>query len=128
MEELEICTPLVVPPLDEPAAYRPLQSVDLGFLSWVPGDLTPPPKPVLLAYFILNASRYQRPWLFTRATFGSGYRQSHMNGAGDVVNAHVVSHFILQIQVERNFIFQISLEFGPINTPGFSTIRWLVEG
>jgi len=57
MEGFECCTPLVVPPLVEPAGHRPLQAVDLSFQSGVPGDLPPPPQPVLPAYLILNAGR-----------------------------------------------------------------------
>jgi hypothetical protein len=66
--------------------------------------------------------------MVTRATFGSGYRQSLQNGAGVVLNARVDSHLIVQIRVERNFIFQISLEFGPISAPGVSAIRCVTEG
>ena len=71
MEGFECRTPLVVPPLIEPAGHRPLQAVDLGFQSGVPGDLPPPPQPVLQAYFVLNAGRYRRPWVVTWATFRS---------------------------------------------------------
>jgi hypothetical protein len=49
IEGFECSTSLVVPPLIEPAGHRPQQSVDLGFQSGVPGDLQPPPQPVLPA-------------------------------------------------------------------------------
>jgi hypothetical protein len=55
IEGFECSTPLVVPPLIEPACHRTLQAVDLGFQSGVSGDLPPPPQPILQAYFILNA-------------------------------------------------------------------------
>jgi hypothetical protein len=95
IEGFESSTPLVVPPLDELVAYRPLQSVYLGFYSGVPGDLPPSPEPVFQAYFILNDSRYRRPWVVTRAKLGSGYRQSLKNGAGDFLNTRVDSHLIV---------------------------------
>jgi len=64
----ECSAPLVVSSLVEPASHRPLQEVDLGFQSEVPGDLPLPPRPVLQAYLILRAGRYRRPWVETRAT------------------------------------------------------------
>jgi hypothetical protein len=48
IEGFEGSTPLVVPPLVEPAGHRPLQSVDLGFQSGVPCDLPLPPERRLL--------------------------------------------------------------------------------
>jgi hypothetical protein len=51
----ECRTPLVVPPLVEPVDHTPLQAVDLGFQSGVPGDLPSSSQPVLQAYFTLNA-------------------------------------------------------------------------
>ena len=38
------------------------------FSERVPGNLPPPPQPVLHAYLFLNANRYRRPWFVTRAT------------------------------------------------------------
>jgi hypothetical protein len=44
-----VCSiPLVVPPL-VPVGYRSLQAVNLGSQSSVPGDLPPPPQPLLQA-------------------------------------------------------------------------------
>jgi hypothetical protein len=65
IEGFEGRTPLVVPPLIDPAGHRRLQAVDLSVQIAVPGDITPPPQPVLQAYFILNADRYQRPRVVT---------------------------------------------------------------
>ena len=128
MEGLECRTPLVVPPLIEPASQRPLQAVDLGFQSGIPGDLPMPPQPVLQAYFVLNASRYRRPWVVTWATFGSRCRQSLQDGAGVILNACVDCHPIVQFRIERNMIFQVILEFGPISAPEIRVIRWLMKG
>ena len=43
----ECRTPLVISPLVEPEGYRPLQAVDLGPKSGVPGDLPLSPQQVL---------------------------------------------------------------------------------
>jgi len=94
--------PLVVFPHVETAGYRPLQSVDLGFQSGVPGDRPLPPQPVLQAYFILNANRYRGPWVVTRLTLESGHCQSLQNYAGDVFNARLDSHLIVQFRIEWN--------------------------
>jgi hypothetical protein len=128
IEGFESSAALVVHPLFELAAYRPVQSVDLGFQSGVPGYLPPPPKPVLQAYSILNDSPNRRPWIVTRATLGIGCRQSLKNGAGEVLNAHVDSHVIVQFRIEGNLIFQIGLEVGTVNAPEVRAIRWVVEG
>ena len=53
--------PLVVPPLVELAGHQPLQAVNLGFQSGVPGNLPLPPQPVLQAYLVLNTGRYSGP-------------------------------------------------------------------
>jgi len=103
-------TLLVIPPLVELAGHRPLQAVDLSFQSGVPGDLPPPLQPVLQAYLILNAGRYRRPWVIARATLGSRCRQSLQNSAGEVLNAHVDCHPVVQFQIKRNLTFQVSLE------------------
>jgi hypothetical protein len=71
IEGFKCCIPLVVPPHFELAGKRRLQAVHLGFQSWVPGDLPPPPQPVLQAYFILNAGRNRSTWIVTWAAFGS---------------------------------------------------------
>ena len=128
MEGFECRTPLVVPPLIEPAGHRPLQAVDLGFHSGVPGDLPLPPQSVLQAYFVLNAGRYRMLWVITWAKFGSRCRQSLQDGAGKILNACVDCHPIVQIRIERNMIFRVSLEFGPIIAPEIREIRWVMKG
>jgi hypothetical protein len=128
IEGFECRTPLVVPPLIEPASHRPLQAVDLGFQSGVPGDLPPPPQPVLQAYFILNADRYRRPRVVTWATLGSRCRQSLQDGAGEVLNACGDCHPIVQFRIERNLIFQVCLEVGPNSAPEIGAIRLLMKG
>jgi hypothetical protein len=120
----ECRTPLVVHPFIEPAGHSPLQAVDLGFQSGVPGDLPPPPQPVLQAYFIFNAGRYRRPWVVTWATFWSRCRQSLQDGAGKVLNACVDCHPIVQFRIERN----LCLEVGPISAHEIGVIRWVMKG
>ena len=97
---------LVVSPLVELASHRPLQAVDLGLQSGLPGDLPLPPQPGFQAYFILNAGWYRRPWVVTRETLGNRCPQSLQNGAGEVLNARVDCHPVVQFRVERNLIFQ----------------------
>jgi len=126
MEGFECRTPLVVPPLIEPAVHRRLHAVELGFQGGVPGDLPPPPQPVLQAYFVLNAGRYRRPWDITWATFGSRCRQRLQDGAGEILNACVDCHPIVQFRIERNMTFEVNLEVGPISAPEISAIRWVM--
>ena len=128
MEGFECRTPLVVPPLIEAVGHRPLQAVDLSFQSGIPGDQPTPPQPVLQAYFVLNASRYRRPWVVTWATFGSRCRQSLQDGSGEILNAYVDCHPIVLFRIERNMIFQVSLEVGPISAPEIRAIRWMMKG
>ena len=128
MEGFECRTPLVVPPLIEQAGHRPLQAADLRFQSGVHGDLPSSPKPNLQAHFVLNAGGYRKPWLVTWAIFGSICRQSLQDGTGEILNAFVDCHPIVQFRVERNFIFQVSLEVGPISSSGIRAIRWVVKG
>ena len=52
MEGFECRTPLVFPPLIEPAGHRTLQAIDLRSQSAFPGDMPPPPESVLQAYNI----------------------------------------------------------------------------
>jgi hypothetical protein len=51
----------VVSPLFESSGHRPLQAVDIGFQSRVPGDMPLPQLPGFQAYLILNTGRYRRP-------------------------------------------------------------------
>ena len=127
MEGFECHNPLVVPPLIEPAGHRPLQAVDLGFQSGVPGDLPTLPQTVLQAYFILNARRYRRPLVVTWATFGSRCCHSLQDGGGAILNACVDCHPIVQFRIERNMIFLVSLEVGPIGASEIRAIRWVVK-
>ena len=48
--------------------------------------------------------------------------------AGEVLNACVDCHSIVQLRIERNFIFQMSLEVGPISAPEIRAIRWVMRG
>ena len=105
-----------------------MQAFDLGFQSGVLGDLPRPSQPVLQAYFIIIAGRYRRPWVVTLATLGSRCRQSLQNGAGEVLNARVEFHPLVQFRIERNLIFQVSLEVGPVSAPEIRTIRWVLKG
>jgi (2Fe-2S) ferredoxin len=57
-----------------------------------------------------------------------GYRQSLKNVVWEVLNEIVDSHLIVQIRVERNLIFQTSLEVGQLNAPEISEFLWVVEG
>ena len=123
IEGFEWSTQLVVPPLIGPAGHRPLQAVVLGFQSDVPCDLSPPPQPVLKAYFVLIAGRYQRPWVITWATFGSRCCQSLQDGAGEILNPCVQCHPIVQFRIERNMAFLVSLRFGKISPPKSKAIR-----
>jgi hypothetical protein len=61
----------------------------------VPGELPPPPQPVLQEYHILNTSRYRVPRVVMRTTVGSGSGQSLHNGAGQVLYGRVGCHPIL---------------------------------
>jgi hypothetical protein len=46
---------------------------------------------------------------------GSRCRKSLQKGAGKVLNARVECHPVVQFRVERNLIFQVSLEIGPVH-------------
>ena len=61
--------------------------------------------------------------MVTWAEFGSRGRQTLQDGAEEVLNAYVNCHSIVQFRIERNFVFQMSLEFGPISAPGNRAIR-----
>jgi hypothetical protein len=87
-----------------------VQADDLGFQSGVTFDLPPAPPPVLQEYLILYFGLYRRPWVVTWATFGSRYYQTLQNGAGEVLNKCVDRHPVVQFRIERNLIFQLSLE------------------
>ena len=79
-------------------------------------------------YFILNTGRDLGARVYNRATLRSGSFQSPKHGAGEVHNTLVDIHPIMQFQVERNFGFQVGLEFGPVSAPDIRSIRWLLEG
>ena len=69
-------------------------------------------------------------WIFEFLNFlsGSWRCQSLQNGAGDVLNACVDSHLVVQFRIERNYFFQLSLEAGPVSAPEVTAIRWGVKG
>jgi len=68
IEGLECSAPLVVSPFVESAGHRPLQAVELGFQSRVHGEIPLLPQPNFHSQLILNAGRYRRQWIVTRAT------------------------------------------------------------
>jgi len=105
---------MVNPPLIEPSDHRPLKAVDLGFQSGVPGDLPTSPQPV----FRLFNPEYRPGSGDVGHQLGdalSGSLQSPKNGAGEVLNTRVDIHTIMQFRVERNFRFQVGLEFGLVS-------------
>jgi hypothetical protein len=55
-------------------------------------------------------------------------RQSLQDSAGEVLNACVDCHPIVQFRVERNLIFQVCLEVGPISAPEIGPIWWVMKG
>ena len=122
----ECRTPLVIHPLVEPAGHQPLLAVDFRFQSRVPGDLPLPLQPVLQVYLILNAIRYWRLWVITWATLGSRCRQRLQNGTREVLNAHVDCQPIVQFQ--KNLIFQVSLEVGPVSVSVIRAIQGVLKG
>ena len=62
------------------------------------------------------------------ATLGSRCRQSLQNSAGEVLNARVDCHPVAQFRIERNLIFQVSLEVGPVSAPEIRAIQWVLKG
>ena len=67
-------------------------------------------------------------WVSNWATLRSGSFQSPKNGAGEVLNTRVDIHTIMQFRVERDFGFQVGLEYGPVSAPDIRSIRWVLEG
>jgi hypothetical protein len=63
----------------------------------------------------------------SRATFGSRYCKGLQNGAGEVLSTRVDCLPVVQFRVERNFIFQVGLEVGPVIVPEIRAIRWLLK-
>jgi hypothetical protein len=74
--------PLVVHSFVKTVGHRPLEAVNLGFQSGVPGDLTPPTQPVFQAYFMLNTGRNWRQYVVTLSRFGGGGTQGSKTGFG----------------------------------------------
>ena len=66
-------------------------------------------------------------WVTMRATFGCGSHQSLDDGAGEVPNILFNIHTVEQFQIERNFGFQLGLEFGPVSAPDIRSIRWAMK-
>jgi hypothetical protein len=105
-----------------------MKAVDLGSLSCVPGALPPSPQLVFEAYSILNASRDPGPQVSLRATLRCGICQSPKDGAGEVPNTRVGNIAVVQFRGERNFSFQVGLEFGPVSASDIRSIWWVLEG
>jgi len=63
----------------------------------------------------------------TQATFESRCCHSFQDGAGEVLNARVNCHPVVYFQIERNLIFQVSLEVGPDSAPEIRAIRWVLD-
>ena len=59
---------------------------------------------------------------------GSRWRQGLQDGAGEVLNARVVCHQVVQFPIERNFIFKVSLVFGLVRAPEIWAIRCVLKG
>jgi hypothetical protein len=102
---LECRTPLVVPPLIEPAGHRPLQAVDIGFQSRVPDDLPPPPQPVLQVYFILKgATGYLRQASNWTASLQTRYKSQLVDE-------------LAQLQQDKTCKFTYNVKLQLINPP-----------
>jgi hypothetical protein len=128
MEGFECGTPLVIPRIIQPLGHRSLLAVDSSFQSGVPGVIPTLPQSVVQAYLILNSSRYRWPWFITRATLGIRCRQSIQHGAGEVLNARVDCHTVVQFLIERNYIFQVLLEVGLFIAPEIRAMRCVLKG
>ena len=102
--------PLVVPPLVEPVNHRYFQAVDFCSKAVVPGDLPLLPHPVLLAYFIVNCGRYRGTWVVARKTVKSRCHQKLQKSAGDVLNARVDCHRVVQFRIGQYLFFHVCLE------------------
>ena len=61
------------------------------------------------------------------ATFGCGSHQSLDDGAGKIPNTSFYIHTVEQLQIERNFGFQLGLEVGPVSAPDIRSIRWAMK-
>jgi len=64
----------------------------------------------------------------TRAPLGNRCSQILQNGTGDVLNARVDCHPVVQFRIEQNLIIQVSLEIGPVSAPEIWAIRWGLKG
>ena len=70
---------------------------------------------------------YRRPRVATGAALGCSRCQSLQNGDGDVLNARVDCHPVVQFRIELNLVFQVSLEVGPVSAPEIRAIRWVLK-
>ena len=75
----------------------------------------------------MNASRYRKPRVVTRATLVSGCCQSYQNGVRDVLNARVNSHLVEQFWIDLYSMFQVSLEVCSVSPPEIMAMRWVLK-
>jgi hypothetical protein len=48
--------------------------------------------------------------------------------AEEVLNVIVDCHVIVHFRIERNSLFHVCLEIGPISAPEIGAIRWVMKG
>ena len=128
IDGFECRNPLVLPALVEPKGHRNFRADTLGSQSGESCKLPMPPQAVLQAYLILDGIRYRRACVVTRATVATSMARALQNGAGDVLNVRVNSFLFVIIRFERNMVFQMSIEIGPISLPEVREIWWVMEG
>jgi hypothetical protein len=68
------------------------------------------------------------PRVVTWATFEIKCRQILRDDAEEVLNSCIDCHPIVQFQIERNLIFEMCLEVGPISVPEIGAFRWVMKG
>ena len=118
---------MVVCPLVEPAGHRRLQAVDLGSQSGVPGDL-PQPRNRFLKLSHPECQLVSEAVDRHAVTLRISLCQILQNGAWEVLNARVDCHLSLQFRIEWKYIFEVSLEVGPVSASEVRAIRWVVKG
>jgi len=102
IERLECRTPLVVPPLVDPAVNRPLQAVNLRFPE---GSLVTCHRPRSRSFMRISSEcrAVSESWVITWATLGSRCRQSLQNDAEEVLNSHIDCHPVVQFDLPSEF-------------------------